>query len=98
VENISTEKKFDKATNMNRVPAVYWNLSTYWKCTGILKVYWNAPEFKKYTEIFTGKNSGSEMYCKVTNLVDSMIIGMTGTYYSLRNTIFFELYKSDTCF
>src|SRR6218665_3419633 len=28
-----------------RVPSVYCNLSTYLKCTGVLKVYWNVLEF-----------------------------------------------------
>jgi len=34
-----------------RVPAVYWNLSMYLKCTGILKVYWNVLELEKHTGI-----------------------------------------------
>ena len=28
------------------VPAAYWNLSTYLKGAGILKVYWNVLELK----------------------------------------------------
>ena len=37
-----------------RVPTAYWNLSSYLKCTGILKVHWNVLELKKCTGICTG--------------------------------------------
>jgi|SRR6218665_794347 len=34
-----------------RFPTAYWNLSTYLKCTGILKVYWSVLELKICTGI-----------------------------------------------